>query len=634
MKSKKYFGILLCLLVLTMSGVSTVSALPSSKEIVQNVSTETKLLSEGVKYYMRSDLTAQNGMIDTVKRPQHDQAIVIPANSENVELVVWSAGSNDRWRSATLRSTIVDFEDRNPGYKVIAGVNGDFFDIQDTFQPNNSMVSAGDVWKKDTLRGGNVIGIKADKSYVNGQMTTNDYLSLKLMSGKVTTDEYRVDVVNNMPADDNQIAVFYPQSATNLNVAGYTVYAGSYDIFRVSKSMGYVVTDPVGSFIKGTITNVTNSTNVIASIPAGQFYIVSKNAQLAEKLVANTYVKCEYALNGAWADVKNAIGTGVTLVKDGVLQAQSDNAVHPRTMLGVRADGSYVLMTVDGRQATSGANGITYIEGGALLQEMDCVQGWNLDGGGSTTSIIRDTDGVLKCMNWPSDGDERPLGNTILVVMRDPKISITEVGTRSITVEQDGAIANGTIKNIQVKLDGGDFIPMTDGKYVFTDLEKDSDYIVYYQYEIEDETGTTIHSQVNKVNLHTLGAGVPEIEKFRISTKTSTSVTFDFSILTDELTNVTAKYISYNDDHKFDVDDLTGKVTISELQTGTKYDFKLVVEYQLNEQAKTVNSTTLTYTTAAGTSTGCAMGASATAVYMALVSFAAAGAFIALRRRG
>jgi hypothetical protein len=232
MKIRKYFGILLCLFAFLMVGVARLSALPTSNEIVQNVSTERTALSEGVEFYARKDLTAFNGDIETVKRPQNVQAIVVPKSSEAVDLVVWSKGSNDKWSAAKLRDTIEDFELRNPGYTVIAGVNGDFFDISDTYQPTNSMVSAGDVWKKDTYRANNVtntvFGFKPDKSYIVGPMTTDNYMTLKVMDGKVVTNSFKIDHANDkvLPTDNTQVSLFYPNLDLDVDFTGYTVYVG------------------------------------------------------------------------------------------------------------------------------------------------------------------------------------------------------------------------------------------------------------------------------------------------------------------------------------------------------------------------------------------------------------------------
>jgi exopolysaccharide biosynthesis protein len=54
---------------------------------------------------------------------------------------------------------------------------------------------------------------------------------------------------------------------------------------------------------------------------------------------------------------------------------------------------------------------MTLSELGNLLLELGALQAMNLDGGGSTTMVIRNL-----VLNLPSDGKERPVGDAIVVV--------------------------------------------------------------------------------------------------------------------------------------------------------------------------------------------------------------------------
>jgi hypothetical protein len=628
MNFKKFFGFLLCLLAVVLFGATQVKAVAPSSQIVENVSTQVLNLPEGVEFHIRKDKTAQNGDITAAKRDQNVQAIVVPKAAETVELVVWAAGDDHKWGRATLRSSIVDFERRNPGYRVIAGVNGDFFDISDTFQPSSAHVSAGDVWKKDN-RPYKTLGIFPDKSYIIGQMTTNNYLSLKTVEGRIVTSEFKIDVENKLPTG-NEVALFFPGSAQKLNVTGYNVYKGNYDIYRVSKDMGYVTPKPLGKFLKGEIVEKSSTITQIDNISLGEFYVISKNPDLDAKLEVGTSVKAEHSLTGDWVGVENAIGLNHDLLRNGQILEQSNKDVHPRTLIGMRADGTFVLMTVDGRQPLKDAHGVTYIESGALLAEMGCVEGYNLDGGGSTTSIIRNEQGQLEVMNMPSDGGERSLGNTILVVMREHNIEATNVSTRGFNIEHTAPIVNGTIQNLRVKLDGGEFQTAVDNKVVFDGLKKDTTYNVYYTYEILDESGRVLKSPVNTMRVSTLGAGVPELRNFRITKATGDSVTLRYRIDTDDETEIIKYYIQYGD-KEYDLDELNATVTIGGLEAETEYEFKLVVEYRYQGQDRVLTSETLTRTTGQSSGGGC--GGSATALYLGLVSVVASGAFVVLKRK-
>ncbi|MDP1677171.1 MAG: phosphodiester glycosidase family protein [Bacteroidota bacterium] len=113
------------------------------------------------------------------------------------------------------------------------------------------------------------------------------------------------------------------------------------------------------------------------------------------------------------------------LIKDGVtyptlgdydLSGSSfNNTRHPRTFVGINDDTTKVyLCTVDGRQSTS--LGMTFTEMANFLVTLGVKDAFNLDGGGSTTMVVRS-----EIVNSPSDpGGERSVANTLQVISTAP----------------------------------------------------------------------------------------------------------------------------------------------------------------------------------------------------------------------
>ena len=67
-----------------------------------------------------------------------------------------------------------------------------------------------------------------------------------------------------------------------------------------------------------------------------------------------------------------------------------DNVVtnpHPRQCIGQKADKTIVILTCDGRTPLD--KGLTSSEMASIMQDLGCVNAWNLDGGGSTTTVIK-----------------------------------------------------------------------------------------------------------------------------------------------------------------------------------------------------------------------------------------------------
>jgi hypothetical protein len=86
---------------------------------------------------------------------------------------------------------------------------------------------------------------------------------------------------------------------------------------------------------------------------------------------------------------------------------------HPRTLLGVDGRGAVWLVAVDGRQADHSV-GMTFTELLGLCSRLDLRDAINLDGGGSTTMVVK---GAI--VNKPSDAaGPRPVSDAILVKSR------------------------------------------------------------------------------------------------------------------------------------------------------------------------------------------------------------------------
>jgi hypothetical protein len=81
---------------------------------------------------------------------------------------------------------------------------------------------------------------------------------------------------------------------------------------------------------------------------------------------------------------------------------------HPRTAVAVTSGGALLFVTLDGRQASS--VGMTLRELAEALIDLGAREAMNLDGGGSTTMVVRDA-----IRNSPSDGMERAVSDAILI---------------------------------------------------------------------------------------------------------------------------------------------------------------------------------------------------------------------------
>jgi len=116
-----------------------------------------------------------------------------------------------------------------------------------------------------------------------------------------------------------------------------------------------------------------------------------------------------------------AIGGGPALVQDGKPMQWPGfiHMRHPRTALGWNND--YIFMVeVDGRQSNLSV-GMTFPELATyLVKKLGCLQAMNMDGGGSATLWAL---GAVR--NSPSEGDERPSANSLVLVKKKSSNSPT-----------------------------------------------------------------------------------------------------------------------------------------------------------------------------------------------------------------
>jgi len=125
-----------------------------------------------------------------------------------------------------------------------------------------------------------------------------------------------------------------------------------------------------------------------------------------------------------------AVGGGLKLIDNGKIHLHNDATIAPRTFVAITEEGTVLLLNADGRSSISA--GLTYADMidiclglGHPIRDM-----LNLDGGGSTTVVLREKDGSYAIHNVPSGppapglpavephgGEQaRPVSDAILIV--------------------------------------------------------------------------------------------------------------------------------------------------------------------------------------------------------------------------
>lgn len=421
-----------------------------------------------------------SGSLDLNREYSQNAHILKIPKDAGVEIVAWSVIKDGHWSLSTILETASDYEQKHPGYKVIAGVNGDFFDISaDDPYPYTvlgTMVASGDVLKVESTwpavnfknDGSNTPLIKVDTP------TYSIMPKLYIYSDNGSVESYEISKVNEEISNASDIGLYF---------GTYEKQDKNHSCIFVDVSDAYIVDNEnvvsvaysnMSYYGKGYITKYGNAT-----LKDNSFAIKTSNPELIEKLREGTLIKVEHELLGELQGANNVSGAVATFLKDSK-HAELDNYDYmqyryPRTLAGYTKDGEVILAVTDGRQASKGYYGLNGVESAAQMLHYGCVEAFSFDGGGSSTMVILE-DGKLKCVNSPSDGGLRRDGNAILIVARVPSLEIDYTSKPDeITLMVKELEKLSGFDNYYVSLDGK-MLALIDSKATFTNLEANKAY--------------------------------------------------------------------------------------------------------------------------------------------------------------
>ena len=291
-------------------------------------------------------------------------------------------------KRARSRQPVTDMISTTP--KVVAGINGDFFDIYDTGAPLGiGRERGGTLWNAIDEGWNNALSVNATGQWHVGTLP---------MVAEVV--------------DRPGIVV------TNYNSPRVKVGGTGIDDWRFGRAAGYGWTDGqrrqvrYAQVVDGKV--VANSASLPSRTGIEGYFLIARGDRAEDRLQAlgvGTRVRLRHRLDG---DVVVAITGNALLLKKRQLMVSDDGEMHPRTAVGVDRDTKeLIFLVVDGRQDFS--RGYTMVELAKMLKRLGAEDALNLDGGGSTT-LAAMRKGSLKVINSPSDGTQRSVPNGLEVV--------------------------------------------------------------------------------------------------------------------------------------------------------------------------------------------------------------------------
>ena len=323
-----------------------------------------------------------------------------PASGARIAAVNLGAGLHSREKLSSLQNAAAV-----EGETLTAAVNADFFSLY-TGVPMGVLVSDGRLLSSSDGR--DAVGFDKDGGVIFGKI------------GETVTIETD--------------AATLPVSHVNKYPGVYGVYLLTRDYGETTTLAGFAATEYVlaldgaltlGGEVTAEVTEVREAAEN-GAIPEGSAVLTVPTAFAAASdyaaLTVGETVTVRVACDSGFENAVSALGGGDVILREGRFEDGTVNEEHektrqPRTALGVRADGSYLLFVADGRR-TGYAGGLTLAALADTLAALGCTEAINFDGGGST-ALVTFADGTAAVQNRPSDGGERKVANAAALYEKD-----------------------------------------------------------------------------------------------------------------------------------------------------------------------------------------------------------------------
>ncbi len=438
----------------------------------------------------------------------------------NSKLVSWAIqDGNKTYKRGTLTAIAQDYEKTHPGWKVVAGINADQFTVRLGFELNKD---GGDLFPNQpyyaaiydgerrfaysvTANQANSIGF-TNNGTANGFVNINGvaglYVEVIDEDGNVLS-KHPVEKINES-ASSNKTSVWFAYTTAVQSEDGndYTYPTQKLDVtgnnlFFVSNAeLAYMSNSKTYAFYKGnwacdhvfgrgTIDQVTNSVTELAK---GQFVIESNDPELVSKLDKNVRVRVQYSYaDETLNNIEYASGYHIAQRingKDAPVEGDYNTKQYPRSVFGIKKDGTYILMAADMSQKLY-YKGLNNYETNAFLKANGVVSAYQDDGGGSATGIFRNQDGGFDVTNNPSDGGQRSILSGLFFVVKESgiKVSSYESTEKEITLTIDTSEFDmENVSNIYCYLDG-QRKPFENNQVTFKQLDGNSSYDYYITFD-------------------------------------------------------------------------------------------------------------------------------------------------------
>lgn len=371
--------------------------------------TRVRRLVDGIEHVQVTGMLTYDGET----KSQHFNYLGVNPKTTDYNIVTVDNYQPFAWGMSTLRVALETAKTRFPHLEFVGGVNGDFYDINNTGRANETHIVNFEVVHRGSSSGSrNAVGFTDDGNMIYGKPSyLGQHINI-LNELKEVKKRILINKINALPANDLEVSVFYDNYLNEI--------PAGYDKLIITASD--VKTDGSGNrnYAKGKLLNKTTEAHTVSE---HTFVLVGKTFQDVNLVTENDSILVQELLGNGFENARFSMGTGVKLVENGVIPYASldtDKFRHPRTAIGQKADGTIFFIVVDGRDILAGKNGVKYSELAELMKLYGAITAFNLDGGGSSTMLLyNEENSDYDVLNTLSDGRIRSVSNGLLFAKGD-----------------------------------------------------------------------------------------------------------------------------------------------------------------------------------------------------------------------
>jgi len=286
------------------------------------------------------------------------------------------------------------------GHIVIGAVNADFFGISDPYNPYTFLV-------------GSMI---LNNEYTFGRISQSPSFAIDTLKRLIIDDLGFSAIIKTKQGYSKSISSLNDTVRTN-SLVMFNKYFGSstktnntVTELRLKRVSPLVIGDTIKFVVKAKNVGLGNmSYNPDEYVLSGNG---TSKAFLDSTILVNDTIKIVFNTNPFRGQIYSMTGGGPTLVINGTIPSGLQTAVHPRTAVGFNQDSTKIFFVTVECRLPGFSVGMSLPELANYMLSIGCWNAVNLDGGGSTTMVVRN-----RVVNSPSDAaGERSVANALLAV--------------------------------------------------------------------------------------------------------------------------------------------------------------------------------------------------------------------------